>query len=144
MLLGISGSAFNVESLENIKPGQSAMMREYRIEYLTADPILAQHYGGATARLALFRDDSPLAVMEPEKRIYWLEDQPTTIPSIYSTWMEDIYVIVNAIEEDGSATIKIYRNPLVNWIWAGAIIFGLGGIAILWPHPPRSTPGRAA
>ncbi|MAI26734.1 MAG: heme lyase CcmF/NrfE family subunit [Myxococcota bacterium] len=144
MLLGISGSAFNVESLENIKPGQSAMMREYRIEYLTADPILAQHYGGATARLALFRDDSPLAVMEPEKRIYWLEDQPTTIPSIYSTWMEDIYVIVNAIEEDGSATIKIYRNPLVNWIWAGAIIFGLGGIAILWPHPPRNTPGRAA
>ena len=144
MLLGISGSVFNIESLENVKPGESALMREYRIEYLTADPIVEQHYGGATARLALFRDEAPLAVMEPEKRIYWLEDQPSTIPSIYSTWMEDIYVIVNAIEEDGSATIKIYRNPLVNWIWAGAIIFGLGGIAILWPHPPRTQNGKAA
>ncbi|MEE3328424.1 MAG: cytochrome c-type biogenesis CcmF C-terminal domain-containing protein [Myxococcota bacterium] len=144
MLLGISGSAFNVEKLENIRPGQSAMMREYRIEYLTAEPILKQHYGGATARLALFRNQSPLAVMEPQKRIYWLEDQPSTIPSIYSTWMEDIYVIVNAIEEDGSATVKIYRNPLVNWIWAGAIIFGLGGIAILWPHPPRNATERTS
>jgi len=137
MLVGISGSVFNVESLENMRPGESTTMREYRIEYLTADPITEQHYGGATARLALFRDEHPLVVMEPEKRIYWLEDQPSTIPSIYSTWMEDIYVIVNAIEEDGSATIKIYRNPLVNWIWVGAITFALGGVAILWPHPSR-------
>ena len=30
---------------------------------------------------------------------------------------------INAVEEDGSATIKIYRNPLVNWIWAGAIVY---------------------
>ncbi|MAI78946.1 MAG: cytochrome C biogenesis protein [Deltaproteobacteria bacterium] len=143
MLLGISGSVFNIEQLENVKPGQSVEMSEYRIEYLTAKPITEQHYGGATARLALFRDENPLAIMEPQRRIYWLEDQPSTIPSIYSTWMEDIYVIINAIEEDGSATIKIYRNPLVNWIWAGSILFALGGVAILWPHPPRGSAGPA-
>ncbi|MFP6639177.1 MAG: heme lyase CcmF/NrfE family subunit [Myxococcota bacterium] len=137
MLLGISGSALNVERLENMQPGDSVDLRDYRIEYLTAKPITSQHYGGATARLALFRDEYPLAIMEPEKRMYWLEDQPSTIPAIYSTWMEDIYVIVNAVERDGSATIKIYRNPLVNWIWAGAVLFGLGGIAIIWPHPTR-------
>ena len=137
MLLGISGSVFNYEALENLEPGDSVEVQDYRLEYLTADPITQQHYGGATARLALFRDDEPLAVMEPEKRIYWLEEQPSTIPSIYSTWSEDIYVILNAIESDGSATVKIYRNPLVNWIWAGAIIFAIGGISILWPHPAR-------
>ena len=54
--------------------------------------------------------------------------------------MEDVYVILTAVEADGSATIKIYRNPLVNWIWVGSIIFALGGIAILWPHPVRPTP----
>ena len=138
MLLGISGSVLNYETLENMDPGDSVDVQDYRLEYLTADPITQQHYGGATARLALFREDRPLAVMEPEKRIYWLEDQPSTIPSIYSTWSEDIYVILNAIEIDGSATVKIYRNPLVNWIWAGAILFALGGVFILWPHPPRS------
>ena len=144
MLLGISGSVFNYETLENMDPGDSVDVQDYRLEYLTADPITQQHYGGATARLALFRQERPLAVMEPEKRIYWLEDQPSTIPSIYSTWSEDIYVILNAIETDGSATVKIYRNPLVNWIWAGAILFAMGGISILWPHPPRSTTRQAA
>ncbi len=138
ILLGISGSVFNYEALENIEPGDSVHVQDYRIEYLTADPITQQHYGGAIARLALFRKEEPLAVMQPEKRIYWLEQQPSTIPSIYSTWSEDIYVILNNIETNGSATIKIYRNPLVNWIWAGAILFAMGGISILWPHPTRT------
>ena len=137
ILLGISGSVFNYETLENMEPGDSVEVQDYRLQYLTAEPITRQHYGGATARLALYKDGEPLAVMEPEKRIYWLEDQPSTIPSIYSTWSEDIYVILNAIEPNGSATVKIYRNPLVNWIWAGAILYAMGGIAILWPHPPR-------
>jgi cytochrome c-type biogenesis protein CcmF len=120
-----------------MKPGDRAQVQKYQLEYLTAEPITQQHYGGATARLALYQGDKPLAVMTPEKRMYWLEQQPSSIPSIYSTFMEDVYVILTAVEPDGSATIKIYRNPLVNWVWTGAIIFALGGIAILWPHPVR-------
>jgi len=144
ILLGISGSVFNFEILENMEPGDSVEVQDYRLEYLTADPITQQHYGGATARIALYKHEEPLAVMEPEKRMYWLEQQPSTIPSIYSTWSEDVYVILNAIEIDGSATVKIYRNPLVNWIWAGSILFAMGGISILWPHPPRPRSEQAA
>ncbi len=40
----------------------------------------------------------------------------------------------SALEADGSATLKVYRNPLVNWIWIGALVLMLGTIAILWPH----------
>ena len=54
------------------------------------------------ARLALYRGDEPLAVMAPEKRMYWLEQQPASIPSVYSTLREDLYVILTAIEHDGS------------------------------------------
>jgi len=72
--------------------------REYRLEYLTADPIPAQHYGGAVARLALYRGDEPLGVMTPEKRMYWLEQQPSSIPSVHSTLREDLYVILTSIE----------------------------------------------
>jgi len=82
-------------------------------------------------------------VMAPQKRVYWLQDQPSSIPSIYSTWREDLYVILTNIERDGSATIKIYRNPLVNWIWIGSIIFALGGVSVLWPHAERVRPGSA-
>ena len=74
--------------------------------------------------------------------MYWEQEQPTSIPSIYSTLREDLYITLTAIERDGSATLKIHRNPLVNAVWAGGIIFVLGTIACMWPHPERSIPGR--
>jgi cytochrome c-type biogenesis protein CcmF len=146
LMLGISGAAFNEEKLQNVSPGDSATIQDFRIHYLTAEAIPAQHYGGAKARLALYRGgnedgtgEKPLATMTPEKRIYWLEQQPNSIPSIYSSWREDVYVILTAIEPDGSATLKIYHNPLVNWGWAGGGIFVIGCLIVLWPHPERSS-----
>jgi cytochrome c-type biogenesis protein CcmF len=137
ILIGISGAAFNEERLENVKPGETIAMNGYRLEYLTAKPLPKQHYGGAVARLALFEDDEPRAVLAPERRMYWLEQQPSSIPSIRSTLREDLYVILTALEPDGSATLKIHRNPLVNWIWIGGWTFLVGALLVLWPHPER-------
>ncbi len=144
ILIGISGSAFNEERLENVKPGESITMNDgYKLEYLTAKPLPKQHYGGAVARLALFHGDEPLAIMAPERRVYWLEQQPASIPSIRSTLAEDFYVILTALEPDGSATVKIHRNPLVNWIWIGGYTFILGALVVLWPHPETRSERRA-
>jgi cytochrome c-type biogenesis protein CcmF len=138
ILVGIAGAAFNEQKLETIKPGGSIEIADYRLEYLTANPLPKQHYGGAVARIALYQQDRPLGVMAPEKRMYWLEQQPASIPSIHSTLTDDLYVILTAVEADGSATVKVYHNPLVNWIWFGGYTFVLGALAILWPHPPRA------
>jgi cytochrome c-type biogenesis protein CcmF len=143
LMAGTAGSVLTQERLENLAPGDTIEFRDYRLEYLTAKPIPAQHYGGAVARLALYQDDEPLGVMTPEKRMYWLEQQPASIPSVHSTLREDLYVILTSIESDGSATFKIYRNPLVNWIWIGGYIFVVGSIAIMWPHPARGIGPRS-
>jgi cytochrome c-type biogenesis protein CcmF len=137
IIVGMAGSVFDEERLENVRAGDHFEIKNYRLHYLTATAIPEQHYGGAVARLALYRDDVPLAVMKPEKRMYWLEQQPASIPSVYSTLREDLYITLTAIEADGSATFKVYCNPLVNWIWLGGAIFVLGSIAVMWPHPPR-------
>ena len=144
IFIGIAGAAFNEERLENLDPGDELSMNGYRLEYRTATPIPNQHYGGATARLALFEHDRPLATMTPEKRMYWLEQQPASIPSVYSTLGEDLYVILTAIEPDGSATLKIYRNPLVNWIWIGGYTFVFGTVLLMWPHPEPRSAGQKA
>ena len=137
ILIGISGAAFNEERLENLDPGERIAMNGYTLEYLTARALPQQHYGGAVARLALYRDGDPIAIMAPERRMYWLEQQPSSIPSIRSTLREDLYVILTALEPDGSATLKVHRNPLVNWIWIGGYTFVFGALLVLWPHPER-------
>ena len=143
VLLGTAGSVLNEERLENVRPGSEIHIQPYRLRYLTAEALPAQHYGGAQARIALYRDDQPLAVMLPEKRMYWLEQQPASIPSIHSTLQEDLYVILTALEADGSATLKVYRNPLVSWIWVGGAVFVLGTLAVMWPHPNRGAGPRS-
>jgi cytochrome c-type biogenesis protein CcmF len=137
MIIGMAGSVFDEERLENIRTGDEFEIGDYRLEYLTAKAIPMQHYGGAVARLALYRDDQPLGVMTPEKRMYWLEQQPASIPSVYSSLREDLYITLTGIEANGSATFKVYRNPLVNWIWIGGYVFILGSLAVIWPHPDR-------
>jgi cytochrome c-type biogenesis protein CcmF len=136
-MIGIAGAAFNEEVLTNVRPGDSAELGEYRFDYLGAGTIEQQHYGGARARVALYRGETPLATMTPEKRMYWLEGQPSSIPSIYSTLREDVYLILTAIEPDGSATLKMYLNPLVNWLWIGLGVFIVGSLTVMWPPPAR-------
>jgi cytochrome c-type biogenesis protein CcmF len=134
ILMGATGSVLNEERLENVRPGDDVTIHDYRLRYLTAEAIPKQHYGGAVARIALYRGDEPLAVMTPEKRMYWMEQQPSSIPAVYSTLQEDLYVILTAVESDGSATLKVYRNPLVNWIWIGAWVFVAGTVTVMWPR----------
>jgi cytochrome c-type biogenesis protein CcmF len=143
VFVGTAGSVLNEERLENVRPGSEIRIHDYRLRYLTAEALPAQHYGGARARIALYRDEKPLVVMAPEKRMYWLEQQPASIPSVYSTPTEDLYVILTALEHDGSATLKVHRNPLVNWIWIGGAVFVLGTLAVMWPHPGRSAGPRS-
>jgi cytochrome c-type biogenesis protein CcmF len=138
ILAGAAGAAFNEERLENVKPGDTIEMDGYQLRYMTAQPLPQQHFGGAVARVALFRDGEPLATMTPEKRVYWLEQQPASIPSIRSTLREDLYLLLTAVEADGSATLKIHRNPLVAWVWIGGATFVFGTLLVMWPHPdPR-------
>jgi cytochrome c-type biogenesis protein CcmF len=138
LFIGFAGSALNEERLETMAPGEAVEMNGYRLEYLTARAIPAQHYGGAVARIALFEDGEPRATLVPEKRMYWLEQQPSSIPAVWSTLGEDVYVILTAIEANGAATLKIRRNPLVNWVWIGGWTFVLGTALVMWPHPaPR-------
>jgi cytochrome c-type biogenesis protein CcmF len=137
VLMGTAGSVLNQERLENVKPGSEIRLGDYHLRYLTAEALPAAHYGGARARIALFRGDEPLGVMAPEKRMYWLEQQPASIPAIWSTPRADLYVILTNLESDGSATLKVYLNPLVNWIWLGGAVFVLGTLAVMWPHRSR-------
>ena len=63
VLLGTAGSVLNEERLENVRPGSEIRLHDYRLRYLTAEPLPAQHYGGAQARIALYEDEQPIAVM---------------------------------------------------------------------------------
>jgi cytochrome c-type biogenesis protein CcmF len=58
-----------------------------------------------------------------------------TIPDARTTISEDFYMLMINWEPTSAdaATFRVYLNPLVNWVWAGGIVFILGTLIAAWP-----------
>jgi cytochrome c-type biogenesis protein CcmF len=138
MFVGFAGAAFDAEQSRKLAPGESWDVWNYRLQYRSLQPLDHEHYAGAVARLALWEGDEPVAILKPEKRFYFAQEMPTTLPAVSSTIREDLYVILSSVEPDQSVVVKVFLNPLVNWIWAGGLVFVLGNFLLLWRSPERT------
>ena len=72
--------------------------------------------------------------LTPEKYFQWSTEQLVTEVAIRSTLLEDLYVILVGLDEDGTAAFKVLVNPLINWIWIGGGVLFLGGLIAFWPE----------
>ena len=73
--------------------------------------------------------------LKPGVCVLAVDDEPRALETLRRTLEDDFYVLLTTWEGTGSgaATFKIYVNPLVNWVWAGGLIFILGTLVAAWP-----------
>ena len=45
--------------------------------------------------------------------------------------IHDLYASLGEPLEDGAWSVRIYHKPMVEWIWAGAVLMALGGLLAL-------------
>ncbi len=143
MALGIIGiEFFQYETQRTLALNQRLQVKKYTVEYRGLQ-VFNTHDGRQVARavLGVYRDGQFVGEIFPRQDFYILEEQPMTIPGVYSTWEEDLYVILvgwRPITTEG-ATFKFYYNPLVRWLWLGGWVFALGTLVALWPQPQPRT-----
>jgi cytochrome c-type biogenesis protein CcmF len=85
----------------------------------------------------------------PERRFYPVERSQTTEAAIHTTWFADLYLVLGEGDPSGRWTVRAYHNPLVPWIWVGAVVMALGGMVSLTDRrlrigAPRRAAGRSA
>ncbi|MEO5332021.1 MAG: heme lyase CcmF/NrfE family subunit [Magnetococcus sp. YQC-5] len=82
---------------------------------------------------AVIRAERPgeTVMLTPQKRVYNEHSQPTTEAAIHSTWREDLYVVLGDAVKEGVWAFRVYRNPMVSWIWYGSGIMSLGVLLAL-------------
>ena len=87
------------------------------------------------ARLEVTRDGDSLGVLEAGKNRYFAEQQTSNEVAIRTDWRtgEDLFVIADTFNEDGSVFLRVLINPLVNLIWLSGLVFLLGAIVAMWP-----------
>lgn len=143
--IGIIGMEFyQVETQQNVAKGESVTIASpfagtYELTYRGLAPGQGSPGVEVTeAILSVQRDGRPVGEIRPRREFFISQQQPMTIPDIYRSGMNDLYVIIAGWEGDGeTATFKAYINPLVNWLWLGGLVFVLGTLVALWPAPVR-------
>lgn len=128
-----------LNSGESIQVGDFEMVFNTVTRYPGADDLLITE-----ADIDLYKNGQFLRKLNPLIEFYQRTGQPMTIPSARSTITEDFYVILVNWEPTSAdaATFRIFLNPLINWVWAGGVIFIIGTLIAAWPEREKQ-PARA-
>ena len=92
------------------------------------------------------RQDGQTATLTPMKRFYPAAAMPTTETAIHKTGTGDLYIALGeAREVDGESrwVFRVYFNPLVDVLYLGVVLIGLGGLLGLWPSRRALKPAAA-
>jgi cytochrome c-type biogenesis protein CcmF len=135
LALGIAGGAYGATKVQHLQPGQTMTIRGYRLSYLGSVVRHGPNDVEERARLAVSRGGDRLGVFLAGKNNYPAEQQTSNEVAIRSDWLraEDLFIIGDQFNKDGSVVLKVLVNPLVDLVWLAGFVFLLGSLIAMWP-----------
>ncbi|MFP5351372.1 MAG: heme lyase CcmF/NrfE family subunit [Actinomycetota bacterium] len=148
IVLGFSGSAFKVERAAHLAEGKSMEVGDYTLVY---EELVRGETGEKEiyqTNISAWRDGEPVEALTPQRNLHKVQQQYQSEVAIASGPVEDLYVVVTAVDPDGAASVRAFVNPLTWWIWVGAAVMALGMSVLLSETSPAAVrapaPARVA
>ena len=140
--------ALLVEALDQqrevaLAPGQSLQMGRYRFEFQSLDQIRGPNYLSERAHVQVLRDDRPLALLHPEKRVYASGGQSLSEAGIHPGLFGDVYIALGEPLGGNAWAMRLHVKPFVRWIWLGAALMALGGFVTAGDRRFRRSPEKS-
>src|SRR6202050_4152622 len=130
----VASSFFRLEVKKTVKDGGSIDVGPYQLFYMGMKTTGDAHMESSRAQVEVLRDGKPIALMQPAKLFYKRQGQPATVVALRSTPLNDLYVVLAGVDDNGDATFQIFLTPLVFWLWAGGIVMAFGTVIVMWPN----------
>ena len=123
VVIGFAASHFGQQEKDvSLQPGQQVTVAGYTLVYTGVEQRRLADHSELIASIR-FGDRT----LEPSRATYaGLGGQALTHVAISTTPVADVYVVLAGTNDDGSASFRIFINPLVTWIWAGGVVIILG------------------
>ncbi|HET6843819.1 MAG TPA: heme lyase CcmF/NrfE family subunit [Candidatus Angelobacter sp.] len=132
LVIGIAGTAFNLEEEQPMALHAKLQVGRYTLVNQSTTQDDTPRYESEAALLDVYKDGQYMGQLAPELRTYKPNDQPDHIVANHSTLQEDLYVVYEGRDSEGSPVIKAHVNRLVAWVWIGVWIVILGtGVALV-------------
>jgi cytochrome c-type biogenesis protein CcmF len=145
MFIGIAGGAFNQSREQEMGFGDTLQLGPYRLVCQSFTQDSNPNFDTEYALLDVYKGGKKLTQLAPEKRFYIASQTSSTMVALRSTLANDLYVIYEGKNPDtDKPIIKVFLNPLMNWIWIGVLIVVFGTFLALVPNLARAAaPARA-
>ncbi len=119
---------YEVESDVKMNVGDSTTVRGYTFTFKGVREIKGPNYVAAQGQMDITRGSDHVAELQPEKRVYRVQQNPMTEAAINTGLTRDLYVSLGEQVEDGAWIVRVYVKPFIDWIWGGCMLMALGGL----------------
>jgi cytochrome c-type biogenesis protein CcmF len=129
--IGITAvSAFQTNLVLDMKPGQHAELAGQQVTMESVERVRGANY---EANRATFAVDTWYGVRRliSERRNFPASGTQTTDAAIGMSIFGNTYISLGDPDASGGLVVRMWDHPLVDWIWAGALLMALGGATSL-------------
>jgi cytochrome c-type biogenesis protein CcmF len=86
-------------------------------------------------------DGRTVATMDTRQDQFTASGETHANVGIITSWKQDVYVVLEEADlSKNVATLTVFTNPTVVWIWLGGLLLALGGILFVLPRRRTAPP----
>ncbi len=122
-----ASSAWQTEIIRTMAAGDRQDIAGYTLVFEGVEMVAGPNYDAERGTFLVTAGGRYITRLEPERRAYLVQATQTTEAAIHTTLFADLYVVIGDAVGDGAHVVRLYHNPLVPWIWGGALLMAAGG-----------------
>jgi len=137
-------SNYGIEDDVRMHPGDVSEIAGYQFKFEGVSQFPGPNYNANRGRFLVSKDGQQIAVLEPEKRTYFVKTRPMTEAAIDWGFTRDLYVSLGEPLGGEDWSLRLYYKPYVRWVWLGGLLMALGGILAITDRRYRTARVRSA
>jgi cytochrome c-type biogenesis protein CcmF len=120
--------SFDVANDVSMQVGDTTTANGYVFKMTDLKDIQGPNYTSKQGTFEVTRDGAKIATLQPEKRIFTVQQMPMTEAAIDRGFTRDIYVSLGEPVNNSTWVVRVQIKPFVSWLWSGCLIMAFGGL----------------
>jgi len=126
-----------------MEPGDALELGGYEFRFEKMDRVNGPNYVSDQATFSVWRSDTRMTTLRPEKRVYNVSRNVMTEADLDPGLFRDLYLALGEPVGDGAWAVRVHVKPFVRWIWLGGLMVAAGGFVTLMDRRYRRRRHRA-
>ena len=121
-------NGYQVETDVRMEVGDTSHLAGYSFRLAAINDVKGPNYVATRGTIEITRDGSPVTTLNPEKRLYTVQNMPMTEAAIDYGVTRHLYVALGEPIGPKVWIVRLYYKPFIGWIWVGCLMMAFGGL----------------